>query len=72
MKLLLVGLDGVRLDLALPDVVAGDPAFAAPDHPADPKFGAAPRQTPVVEGTTERVAPTLTRLAAAGASSRCG
>ncbi|GAB3461952.1 alkaline phosphatase family protein [Kineococcus endophyticus] len=66
MKLLLVGLDGVRLDLALPDVVAGDPAFAAPDHPADPKFGAAPRQTPVVEGTTERVAPTLARLAAGG------
>ncbi|PRY14597.1 alkaline phosphatase family protein [Kineococcus rhizosphaerae] len=72
MKLLLIGLDGVRVDLALPEVVAADEGFAVPDHPADPRFAAAPRDVPRDaprergEGTTGRLAPTLSRLAAGG------
>ncbi|PMC74531.1 alkaline phosphatase family protein [Brachybacterium sp. UMB0905] len=42
MKLLLIGLDGVRIDLALPAVMDRVPGFAEPDHPADPRFAAEP------------------------------
>ena len=38
MKLLLVCIDGLRLDMALPEVLQHDPGFAQPDHPADPRF----------------------------------
>ena len=43
MKLLLIGLDGVRLDVALPAAMHTHPGFAAPDHPGDPKLAAEPR-----------------------------
>lgn len=71
MKLLLIGLDGQRLDVALPEVVAADPAFAAPDHEGDPRF-AAPRaegsdRAPDATGTAPAAeAPTLRRLAEGG------
>ncbi|NIZ89880.1 alkaline phosphatase family protein [Kineococcus rubinsiae] len=67
MKLLLIGLDGVRADLALPELVAADPAFAAPDHPGDPRFSA-PGGPGAAFGTPPAtpVAPTLARLAAGG------
>ncbi len=72
MKLLLVCLDGVRADVALPDLVAADPLFAVPDHPSDPKFGSggADGTVPLAEARTYGVvAPTLLRLATGDASS---
>lgn len=42
MKLLLIGLDGVRIDVAVPSVIPGNPAFAEPHHPGDPRFAAEP------------------------------
>ncbi len=70
MKLLLVCLDGVRIDLALPDAVAADPHFAAPDHPSDPRFsvpdapdGTVPRDVAAEFGP---LAPTLARLVRGG------
>lgn len=69
MKLLLVCLDGLRLDLALPEVVHADERFAAPDHPSDPRFsvGAPDHTFDLAEATAHGVlAPTLTRLAAGG------
>lgn len=66
-KLLLIGLDGVRVDLALPDVVAADPGFAQPDHPGDPRFAASgPPPEPATGNPGAPVAPTLERLAAGG------
>ena len=41
MKLLLIGLDGVRIDVAVPSAIPENPAFAEPHHPADPRI--APR-----------------------------
>ena len=38
MKLLLVCIDGVRLDMALPEALQHNPGFIHPDHPADPRF----------------------------------
>ncbi len=67
MKLLLICLDGVRLDLALPDAVAGNPRFAAPDHASDPRFsvGAPDNTSSTAEASRFGVlAPTLARLAA--------
>lgn len=69
MKLLLIGLDGLRVDLALPEATAADPAFAAPDHPADPRFAAGPRPAGAPEQPVagpEVLAPTLQRLLAQG------
>lgn len=71
MKLLLICLDGVRADMAMPSLVAADPAFAVPDHPADPRFtcqqvadgGTAPDHTLSPGEAPEHLAPTLTRLA---------
>ncbi len=72
MKLLLVCLDGVRADLAFPDLVAADPLFAAPDHPSDPRFGSggADGTLPLAEAQRHGVlAPTLRRLATGDARS---
>ena len=33
MKLLLVCIDGLRLDIALPEALQRDPGFTHPDHP---------------------------------------
>lgn len=69
MKLLLICLDGLRIDLALPHVMAADERFRAPDHEADPRFstgGADHTLSPSqVEGFGV-LAPTLTRLATPG------
>lgn len=70
MKLLLIGLDGVRLDVALPTAMALHPDFAAPDHPADPRFAAAERDTSAPEmpaPSSGPAAPTLARLLDGGA-----
>jgi predicted AlkP superfamily pyrophosphatase or phosphodiesterase len=66
MKLLLVCIDGVRADLALPEAVAADPGFAAPDHPSEERFSVgAPDATvpPQQAGSFSTLAPTLQRLA---------
>lgn len=66
MKLLLICLDGVRADLALPEQVAADPLFATPDHDSDPRFGAggADGTLTLDEAAGHGVlAPTLARLA---------
>lgn len=71
MKLLLICIDGVRADLALPELVAVNPHFAAPDHEADPRFvceevsagGAVPDHTMNVGQAPKGLAPTLARLA---------
>jgi len=74
MKLLLIGLDGVRIDVALPHAMGLHPGFAAPDHPADPRFAAGerPAEAPTMptpadprvgeEAMAGNPAPTLTRL----------
>lgn len=70
MKLLLIGLDGVRIDLAVPSALARHEGFAAPDHASDPTFAAAPRtaDAPAMpEPPTEPAAPTLARLLEGGA-----
>jgi len=62
MKLLLICLDGVRADFALPEEVASNPDFAQPSHPADPRFSVgAPDHT--VQDFPAGLAPTLARLA---------
>lgn len=66
MKLLLICLDGVRADLALPEAVAANPRFAAPDHAADERFssGGADHSLSVDEARgLGPIAPTLVRLA---------
>ncbi|WP_172192360.1 alkaline phosphatase family protein [Actinomyces faecalis] len=71
MKLLLICLDGLRADLAMPSLVAADPAFASPDHPSDPRFvceqvasgGTVPDHTLSLDEVPGCLAPTLTRLA---------
>ena len=77
MKLLLICLDGVRADVALPEFVAADPHFAKPDHDADPRFRAVtdegepavgPNDPPLdrtlaPEDAPKNLAPTLARLA---------
>ncbi|MDU2597357.1 MAG: alkaline phosphatase family protein, partial [Dermabacter sp.] len=77
MKLLLICLDGVRADIALPEFVAADPHFAKPDHGADPRFRAVndkgepavgPHDPPLdrtlpLEEAPKNLAPTLARLA---------
>ncbi|MEO7588276.1 MAG: alkaline phosphatase family protein [Arachnia sp.] len=65
MKLLLICLDGVRVDLALPECVAADPLFASPDHLSDPRFSVgAPNSTTPHEDAASfgTLAPTLARL----------
>lgn len=65
MKLLLICLDGVRIDLALPESVAADPHFNNPDHESDSRFsvGAPDRTTGLEEAMKLGVlAPTLARL----------
>lgn len=66
MKLLLIGVDGVRIDVAVPSALAAHPGFAEPDHPADPRFaaGQAPADRPVmpVVDPARPGAPTLGRL----------
>lgn len=68
MKLLLIGLDGLRVDVALPGPFAADPLFAEPDHPADPRFAATepPAQVPEMPESAQECAPTLNRLASSG------
>ncbi|MCI1748939.1 MAG: alkaline phosphatase family protein [Acidipropionibacterium sp.] len=68
MKLLLIGLDGLRIDLAVPHALTAHDGFAEPDHPADPRFAAVPRaeDAPTVVPTGEVVAPTLARMLAGG------
>lgn len=70
MKLLLIGVDGVRIDVAVPAALASHPGFAEPDHPADPRFAAepAPPDRPGMPPTDpERpAARTLARLMAGG------
>lgn len=75
MKLLLICLDGVRADLALPEHVAANPLFVRPDHPADPRFasegsvgGQVSDHTLTLEQAREFgvLAPTLNRLARSG------
>lgn len=69
MKLLLICLDGVRIDLALPHLVSQDPRFLHPDHPSDPRFtavhgdaeGLVDHTTPLEHAPTG-LAPTLARL----------
>ena len=70
MKLLLIGLDGVRLDIAVPAAMTAHPGFAEPDHPADPRFAAGPRPEDapdMPEPTDQSAAPTLERLWRGGA-----
>ena len=66
MKLLLIGVDGVRIDVAVPAALAAHPGFEAPDHPADPRFaaGAAPADRPEMPPSApdRPAAPTLARL----------
>jgi len=68
-KLLLVCLDGVRADLALPDSVAADRGFASPDHPSDERFTAGGGDATLAgPGVAELgvIAPTLARLVRGG------
>lgn len=67
MKLLLIGLDGVRVDVALPQALTMHRGFEEPDHPADPRFAAGERPagapmmpSPALSSATP--APTLARL----------
>ncbi len=68
MKLLLIGVDGLRLDVAVPAALA-NPAFSTPDHPADPRFAAqpAPVDRPTMPEVSTPAAPTLARLVSGGA-----
>ena len=61
MKLLLICLDGVRADLALPEHVAANPAFAKPDHASDPRFSVGGADHTKLDFPTG-LAPTLSRL----------
>ena len=70
MKLLLIGIDGLRIDLAVPAALRMHDGFAAPDHPADPRFAALPRPADapeMPEPPTKPCAPTLARLLEGGA-----
>lgn len=73
MKLLLICLDGVRVDLALPDAVAADPLFQAPDHECDPRFASDGSDSTLSAEEAKRLGPpvawTLARLAAGDAQS---
>lgn len=72
MKLLLVCLDGLRADVALPELVSANPRFAVPDHPSDPRFGAgsADGTLPLAQARQHGdLAPTLNRLATGDAYS---
>ena len=76
MKLLLVCIDGMRLDMALPEALPRNSGFAQPDHPADPRFVrgvgqgepvpehpvAAVDHTLTVDQAPHGLAPTLARL----------
>ena len=76
MKLLLVCIDGLRLDIALPGALQRDPGFTHPDHPADPRFvrgvgqgepvpehpAPALDHTLPVDRAPKNLAPTLARL----------
>ena len=76
MKLLLVCIDGLRLDIALPEALQRDPGFTHPDHPADPRFvrgvgqgepvpehpAPALDHTLPVDRAPKNLAPTLARL----------
>ncbi|MGP5079693.1 alkaline phosphatase family protein [Brachybacterium alimentarium] len=67
MKLLLIGLDGVRVDVALPQALTMHRGFEEPDHPADPRFAAGerPADAPTMPSpalSTATPAPTLARL----------
>ena len=68
MKLLLIGLDGVRIDVAVPSAIPANPAFAEPHHPADPRFAAepAPADRPEMPQDPSPAAPTLARLIRGG------
>jgi predicted AlkP superfamily pyrophosphatase or phosphodiesterase len=69
MKLLLIGVDGMRLDVALPHALAQHPGFAVPDHPADPRFHAEETrevQAPEIHAREDPAAPTLARLLEGG------
>lgn len=70
MRLLLIGLDGTRIDVAVPAALATHPGFAQPDHPSDPRYrAAAPRaEAPAMPALSgEPAAPTLARLLTHGA-----
>ncbi|ATG50485.1 hypothetical protein CFK38_02315 [Brachybacterium vulturis] len=70
MKLLLIGLDGVRIDVALPTAIALHEGFDRPDRPADPRFAAEPRPAdpPQMPAPGDApAAPTLARLLEGGA-----
>ncbi|MFC0673263.1 alkaline phosphatase family protein [Brachybacterium hainanense] len=70
MKLLLIGLDGVRIDLAVPAALTLHPGFAAPDHDGDPRFAAeapVPGAPAMPEPVAAPAAPTLARLIDGGA-----
>lgn len=72
MKLLLIGLDGVRLDVAVPEALTLHDGFAAPNHPADPRFAAEPRPEdapvmPPMDPSAAPAAPTLARMLRGGA-----
>ena len=66
MKLLLIGLDGLRIDVALPGIIEGIPGFSKPHHSADPRFKAeaAPNDRPLMPALDPNspIAPTLNRL----------
>lgn len=72
MKLLLIGIDGMRLDVALPGADTLHEGFAVPNHPADPRFAAGPRPDdapamPPIDPSAPPAAPTLARLLRGGA-----
>lgn len=65
MKLLLICLDGVRVDLALPEAMAADPRFTAPDHESDSRFSVGAPDNTLAAGQARSLgalAPTLARL----------
>lgn len=64
MKLLLICIDGVRVDLALPQLFAADEGFARPSHPADDRFSSGGADHSVeVTADSPVLANTLNRLA---------
>ncbi|WIK64718.1 alkaline phosphatase family protein [Gleimia hominis] len=63
MKLLLICLDGVRADYALPDFMEENPLFKTPDHPADPRFSSGGKDhTLPPQERPKNLARTLNRL----------
>lgn len=65
-KLCLIGLDGVRLDVALPNHLAAHAGFAEPSHTGDERFSNGGRDHTTQAGVDTELAPTLARLADAG------